>query len=122
MGNAMPPTEKDFQGAPLLKASILAILLFQACALFARSFTVIKLQDGGMPNLFAKDLSWLLVPIILGVLMLPILRENWSVLKVQFQFRQLTTRLVIVSVGLGLILRLARWGGLVANTGFLGRN
>ena len=114
----MPRNEKNNQGIPLLNASILSILLFQTCALFAQSFAVVKLQDGGMPQSFAKDLGWLLVPLILGFLMFPVLRENWRTLKLQFRFRQLTMRLILVSVALGLTLRLAHWGGLIANASF----
>jgi membrane protease YdiL (CAAX protease family) len=114
----MQPPDDDNKSMPLLKCSILIILLFQTCALFARSFTLVKLQESGMSHLIAKDLSWLLVPLILGTLMLPILRENWPALKIQLRIRQLTFKLVIVSVALGLVLRLAHWGGLIANASF----
>lgn len=112
-----PPDEKN-EIMPLLKASIPVVLLFQTCALFARSFTYLQFQEGGMEHLFAKDLSWLLVPTILGFLMTPILQKSWRILKTQFLFRDLTIRLVIVSVTLGIALRLAQWGGLIANASF----
>ncbi len=106
------------EGVPLLKASILVILLFQSCAMIARSFTTVQLRESGLSHLIAKDLSWLVVPIILGLLMLPILRENWSTLRTQFRVQHLTQKLVFVSVALGLILRFAQWASLIAIESF----
>jgi membrane protease YdiL (CAAX protease family) len=114
----MPTPDDRTKKLSTLKASIIVILLFETCALFARSFALLRLEDGGMSHQFAKDLSWLLVPVILGILMLPILRQNWHKLKMQFQLPRVTLRLVLVSVALGITLRLVRWGGIVTNASF----
>jgi membrane protease YdiL (CAAX protease family) len=71
-----------------------------------------------MPRLFAKDLSWLLVPTILGILMAPILRDNWPALRNLFRFKNLTARLIFASIALGVVLRLAQWGGKIAMSNF----
>ena len=103
---------------PVLKASIIVILLFQTCALFARSYTLIQMEEGGMPHQIAKDLSWLVVPVIMGILMLPLLRQYCHPLKALFRCRTVTLRLVLSSVALGVTLRLAHWGGLITNASF----
>lgn len=114
----MQTTQPESDRTQLLKAPVLVLLLFMTCALFARSYTRINLEAGGFAPDIAKDLSWLLVPPVLGILMWPILRQNWQRLIALFQFRHLTVRLVLVSVALGAVLRLAFWGGLVGNAGF----
>ncbi len=114
----MATTDNKNEAIPLLKASIIVVLLFLVCAEFARGYAVLKLQDTGMPRLFAKDLSWLLVPTILGILMAPILRENWPVLRSLFRFKNLTARLIFASIALGVVLRLAQWGGKITITNF----
>ncbi len=101
-----------------LSASIFAILLFQTCALFARSFTHLRLLDLGYGELFANQLSWLLVPLLFGALAFPILRANWAAIRARFALRQVTLRLVFVSISLGITLRLAGWGLIAFQTAF----
>ena len=114
----MSTTDNKNDAMPLLKASIVVVLLFQVCAQFIRNFAVLKLQDSGMPQLFAKDLSWFLVPTILGILMAPILRDNWPALRSLLQLKSLSARLIFASVTLGVVLRLAQWGGLITFANF----
>ena len=54
---------------PNLRAPIVAIMIFQVAALFARAFLAIRLIESGEPNPFAQDLSYLLGPPILIILM-----------------------------------------------------
>jgi len=112
----MSTTEDQNEVMPLLKASIVVVLLFLVCAQLARAYVVLKLQGNGMTPLFAKELSWLLVPTILGILMAPILRSNWPALRNLFRFNKLTARLVFASIALGVVLRLAQWGGKISLT------
>lgn len=114
----MSTTDNKNETMPLLKASILVVLIFLVCAQFIRSYAVLKLQDNGMSPLFAKDLSWLLVPTILGILMAPILRDNWPALRSLFRLRNLTARLIFASIALGVVLRLAQWGGKITFASF----
>lgn len=104
---------------PLLQASILVLLLFKLCAILGRSYLQLELQDSGYSPLFAKDLSWLLVPVILGILMLPILRQNSRQLIDLVSIRSVTCRLVLASIVLGIALRIAYWGGRVAYVSFV---
>ena len=72
---------------PGLKGPILAIILFEVCAIFIRSFAAMGLQETGLSPSVSKDLSWMLIPVVLGGLMVPILTANWYALKSQFRLR-----------------------------------
>ena len=103
---------------PALKGPILAIILFEICAIFIRSFAAMGLQETGLSPVVSKDLSWLLVPVVLGGLMVPILTANWHTLKSQFRLGLLTIRLVLMSIALGVTFRLAYWSWLISNASF----
>jgi len=103
---------------PTLKGPILAIILFEVCAIFIRSFAAMGLEESGLSPLVSNDLSWLLVPVVLGGLMVPILTANWHALKYQFRLGLLTVRLVLISIALGATFRLAYWSWLFSNASF----
>ncbi len=103
---------------PNLRAPIVAIMIFQVAALFARAFLEIRLIESGEPKPFAQDLSYLLVPPILIILMYPILRHHGPFLLSLLRRHDLTVRLVVFSVMLGITLRLTYWGGLISLISF----
>ena len=103
---------------PLLRAPIVAIMVFQVAALLTRAYLEIRLIEGGQTKPFAQDLSYLLVPPILIVLMYPILRKHWQYLLSLLQRQDLTLRLVILSVLLGITLKMTYWGGLISLVSF----
>ena len=94
---------------PVFTVSIAAIVLFQVAALFARSMLDLALRRRGMDSDVAKDLSYLAVPPILLVLMLPYLRRCRHAVGQLFAPRRLTLRVVACSVALGLSLRVMWW-------------
>ena len=100
---------------PVFRVSVSAIVLFQVAALFARSMLDLSLQRSGMDPSVANDLSYLVVPPILLVLMFPYLRRCRHSLRELFAPHRLTLRVVACSVALGLTLRLIWW----ASTTFL---
>lgn len=100
---------------PIFRVSVVAIVLFQVAALFARSMLELSLQRNGMDPTVANDLSYLVVPPILLVLMFPYLRRCRDSLRQLFARHLLTLRVVVCSVALGLTLRLLWW----ASTTFL---
>ncbi len=108
---------------PVFQVSVLAIMLFQAAALLARSRLELSLVAGGVQEAVAKDLGYLVVPPILLVLMFPYLRRCRAQLMHLFRPSALTWRLVLLSLVLGLTLRAIRWSvltllirtGVVAN-------
>jgi membrane protease YdiL (CAAX protease family) len=101
---------------PLLRAPILAILVIEFAVLVARAFLETRLIDGGLPN--ARDLSYLVVPPLLIVLMYPILRQHGQFLLSLLRRQDLTLRLIVLSVTLGITLRIAYWGGLISVVSF----
>lgn len=100
---------------PVFRVSIIVVVLFQVAALFARSMLDLSLQRNGMGRAVANDLSYLVVPPILLVLMFPYIRRCSDSLRQLFAPQLLTLRVVVCSVALGLTLRLMWW----ASTTFL---
>ena len=96
----------------------MAILIFQVAALFARAYVEIRLIEGGNSRPFAHDLSYLLVPPILLALMYPILRQHWQFLLSLLRRQDLTLRLVVLSVLLGITLKMTYWSGLISLVSF----
>ncbi len=101
---------------PFVRAPIVAIMIFQVAALFTRAFLETRLMDSGEAQAFAQDLSYLVVPPILLILMYPVLRQCGSFLLSLLRRQDLTFRLIILSVLLGFTLRMSFWSGLVALT------
>ncbi|HEX5766410.1 MAG TPA: type II CAAX endopeptidase family protein [Woeseiaceae bacterium] len=94
---------------PVFRVSVLAIMLFQVCALFARSALDISLVKRGMDRAIANDVSYLVVPPILAAFMYPYLRRHWTSLRSLFRPKALTLRLFMLAVILGLLLRVTYW-------------
>jgi membrane protease YdiL (CAAX protease family) len=97
---------------PTFPVSVIAIILFQVAALFARSMLDLSLGARGMDPAVANDLSYLIVPPILLVLMFPYLRMCKNSLRELFAPSRLTARVVVLSIMLGLVLRLTYWASL----------
>ncbi len=103
---------------PSVRAPIVAIMIFQVAALFARAFLETRLIDSGEPQPSAQDLSYLVVPPILIILMYPILRRHGSYLRSLLRRQDLTLRLIAFAVLLGFTLRVSYWGGLISFVSF----
>jgi membrane protease YdiL (CAAX protease family) len=93
-------------------------MIIQVAALFARAFLEIRLIENGESKPFAQDLSYLVVPPILIILMYPILRQHWPYLRLLLRWQDLTFRLIILSILLGFSLRMSFWGGLISFVSF----
>jgi len=103
---------------PLIRTSIVVIMLFQVAALFARSFWQIELLESGIDATVAKHLSYLVVPAILLILMWPILWSNRSFLRKLFRSPKSWPKLIIASVVLAVALRLGWWASIFAAGSF----
>ena len=90
-----------------LAVPVTAIVLFQVCALFARSYYQLQLLADGVPKLTAKDVSYLLVPLILLVLSYPILRDHRRYLRSLFNLHDFSIRTVIRGVLTGTLIYFA---------------
>ena len=95
-----------------IRAPIIAIFIIQLFALFARSYLQLELVEDGHPTGRAKNLSYLIVPPILLVMLYPILKEHWSFLADRFNLANLRLRTLCVAILVGVLLRLAYWGHL----------
>ncbi len=104
----------------ILRAPIVTIMLFQVAALLARAYLETRLIAGGELTPIAKDLSYLVVPPILIILMYPILRQHGPFLLSLLRRQDLTFRLITISVLLGFTLRMTYWGGLISLVSFGG--
>jgi membrane protease YdiL (CAAX protease family) len=103
---------------PDLPVPIAAIVIIEVAALIARAFLEVRLLDSGEPKPFAEDLSYLVVPPIMIVLMFPIIRQHGAFLLSLLRRQDLTVRLIMMSVLLGLTLRITYWGGLISLISF----
>jgi membrane protease YdiL (CAAX protease family) len=95
-----------------------AIVIIEVAALIARAFLDVRLPDNGEPKPLAQDLSYLVVPPIMIVLMFPILRQHGVFLLSLLRRQDLTVRLIMMSVLIGLTLRITYWGGLISLISF----
>ncbi len=100
------------------RTTIAAVLVATIAALVARSWLEVQLLQGGMRSLVAADLSYLLVPPILIVLLFPLWKTEKQFLTDQFRMRDLTWRLVVRAFAIGLLVRLLWWSQLVAGGSF----
>jgi membrane protease YdiL (CAAX protease family) len=113
----MSVSKYDFNPA-WLRLPLFAILLFETGALIARSYFEVRLRDRGYDQNYAGDLSYLLVPPILLLLGIPVLKEHGQFILGMFRFNGLGIRAIVVGILLGVTLRCAFWGGLIAITSF----
>lgn len=97
---------------PAFRVSVLAIMVFQTCALFTRSALDISLVRNGIDPSVANDLSYLVVPPILLVLLFPYLRQHRTFLLGLLRPARLSLRLCCASLLLGLVMRTTYWAGL----------
>jgi membrane protease YdiL (CAAX protease family) len=106
--------------AQTIRAPVIGVLIIETAALFTRAFLELELQADGFGKAFSADLSYLVVPPILAVLLFPILGDHKNFLRGQFQREHLTPKLVLSAIGIGLSLRIAWWCQLVVriSTGF----
>jgi len=101
-----------------IRAPILAILLFQTFALVARSFVQNELGADGVSAAYVRNLSYLIVPPILCLTMYPILKQHREFLCTRFSLKPLSANKFVVAISVGVLLRLAWWGHLIAFAAF----
>jgi membrane protease YdiL (CAAX protease family) len=89
--------------------SLVAVLVFQVLALFVRDYLRLDLQQQGLNPYFARDLSYLVVPPILAMFMLPIIRANMHLLRDALDLKRVNLRLVVTAIGIGVLARLVWW-------------
>lgn len=108
--------------------TVIALLLFQTLALFARSLVELELVSRGFAGTFANYLSYLIVPATLAVFCWPIVNDirvndsqvndGQALLRRWFEPACLTLRTLASCLLIGILLRLAWWSQLVASIAF----
>ncbi len=95
-----------------------AVLIALTAALIFRALLQTKLIDRGMPSQFATDLAYLIVPLILAVLLLPLWNSHKEFLLQQFSRKTLTRSVVLQAIVIGVLLHLTWWCQIIAGTAF----
>lgn len=99
-----------------VRTSLVAVLLFQVLALFIRAYLRIGLEEQGLDSSFANDLSYLVVPPVLAIFVLPIIRTNLDLLRDGLDLKRVKLRLVFSAIAVGVLARLVWWSQLFART------
>jgi len=98
--------------------NVIAVLIATIAALFARSWLQVELLQEGYEPHYAADLSALVMPPILLLLLFPVWRKDRPFLKRQFRRADLNWRVVLMALATGILLRLLWWSQLVAGVAF----
>lgn len=101
-----------------LRVPLFAILAFETAALIARSYLEVRLRERGYDLNYAGDLSYLVIPPVLLLLGIPVLKDHGHLVTDLFRVQGLSLRPIVIGVLLGITLRCAFWGGLIAMTSF----
>jgi len=101
-----------------IHAPLIVIMLFQIAALFCRSFLQMELTTAGFEQEFAKNLSYLVVPVIEIALLWPILKQNRKALLILLRLPARWPRIFLRAALLGLLARLSGWSVLITATAF----
>lgn len=104
--------------APPHRENFLAVILATTAALFFRAWLQLEFVENGLRNDVASDLSYLVVPPTLLVLLFPLWRQNAKFILGLFRRNALTTKVILNAVAVGLFLRLAAWSELIAGVAF----
>ena len=100
------------------RTTIVAVFIATFAALIARSWLQLRLMRNGMPPLIAADVSFLVVPPILLLLLFPLWNNEKRFLASLFRRQDLTWRLALSAMAIGIMIRFAWWGQLVAGGSF----
>jgi membrane protease YdiL (CAAX protease family) len=95
-----------------------AVLTATIAALIARSWLQVQLVDSGMPTALAADVSYLLVPPTLLMLLFPLWHSEKTFLKFQFRREALNRRTICTATAIGVLIHLVWWSQLIVRASF----
>lgn len=98
--------------------TVFRVLIALTAALVLRSWLQIQLRQSGHDPAIAADLSYLVVPVILIVLLSPLWASEKDFLADQFRLSDLSWRIAFRAIAIGLTIRLMWWSQLVAGVSF----
>ncbi len=96
----------------------MAVFVATLAALISRSWLQIRLMHIGMPSLVSADVSFLVVPPILLLLLFPLWKSEKQFITNLFRRRYLTWRLALSALAIGVLIRLTWWCQLIAGVSF----
>jgi membrane protease YdiL (CAAX protease family) len=97
---------------------VVAVIAATTAALIGRSWLQVEIVADGVQKGYAADLSYLVVPIILLILLCPVLYEDKVYLRHQLRRKDLSLQIILSAAGIGLLIRILWWGQLVAGISF----
>ena len=114
----MPDPRTSPPSIRLSPSALLALLLFGALALFCHAILRIRLQNAGFSTEHAYNLSYLVVPPIALAPLPIVLRGQSKVFKGLLDPRNISLRLVLGAIALGILLRVIFWAKLAVYGSF----
>jgi membrane protease YdiL (CAAX protease family) len=96
------------------RTTLVAVIVATIAALIVRSWLQLQLIGDGMNSAIAADVSYLVVPPILVMLLFPLWSTERAFLSAQFRRRDVTPALVLGAVAIGVLVRLCWWAYLIA--------
>ena len=98
--------------------TLVLVLIGITAALIMREWARTYLTGSGFGNNVAADLSYLVVPPVLLVLLAPLWRKEKPFVLRIYDRSVLSLRVVLSAIAIGLLLRAASWGHIVAGVSF----
>lgn len=98
--------------------NVFAVIVATTAALFARSWLQLELLQDGLQKDYAAELSYLVVPPILLVLLFPVFRQDKAFLLEQLRPSMLSASIILRAVAVGILLRLLWWSVMIAGVAF----
>lgn len=103
---------------PSIQISVSLIMLFQVSALIIREFARMEMTGAEQDAATAQHVSALLGFAALGIFMWPLMRGHWMNVRNLFHQPRSWSHLIICSVAIGLLFRLANWTKMIASIAF----
>ncbi len=100
------------------RTTLVAVLTATIAALIVRSWMQVSLVDGGMPPVMAANVSYLLVPPLLLLLLFPLWRSERKFLGFLFRRRAMSCKLALTAIAIGTLLQALWWSQVVAGASF----
>jgi membrane protease YdiL (CAAX protease family) len=96
------------------RTTLVAVIVATVAALIVRSWLQLQLIGDGMNSAIAGDVSYLVVPLILVILLFPLWSTERAFLSAQFRRKDVTLTLVLAAIAIGVLVRLCWWAHLIA--------
>ncbi len=100
------------------RTTIVTVMVAMTAAMVLRSWLQVHLLQRGMQSALAADVSYLIVPPVLVLLLFPLWRTERFFLGAQFHRQSLSWRLALRAIAIGLLMRLLWWSQLIAGVSF----